>query len=435
MNRAVVAAALVGTWVGTADAGSGRSVQVQSDPPGATVYLNEKEAGPVCAATPCSIEAPPGEQTIIIELKDHQSKFEMVVVPRRGRVPGIKVKLDPAVGTIVIDGPPGASVMVDDLDKGKAPARIDVSEESHHVVVTLNGKTLFDEFVEVTTGNETTVTPKQVATGGGGDGDGEGSGDGGDGGGNGGGDGITRPSVPAKKRDRFILASAAVDVGFRQFTYSGVETAQTLRDEKEGGQVLAGPLVEIWPGELIGIDPLRGLSLLARLQFGVNSQDVTGNGIMDKTNTFWQSMEISLRYRHRFAEKFTAEAGIGYVRDQFQFEGNAQDVELVPDVDYQSVRLGIRGSMLLGALEPYVQLENRVVTSGGKLATRFDRADPSGYRVGAGINARKGALLARLEASLTNYSWDITAAAGADKIATGATDSIQQIQIAVGYQY
>ena len=431
MNRAVVAAALVGIWVGQADAGSGRLVQVQSDPPGATVYLNEKEAGPVCPATPCSIEAPPGEQTIIIELANHQSKFEMVVVPKRGRVPGVKVKLDPAVGTIVVDGPPGASVMVDDLDKGKAPARIDVSEESHHVVVTLNGKTLFDEFVEVTTGNETTVTPKQVASGG--DGGGSGEGDGGSG--SGGGNGITKPAGPGKKRDRFIMASAAVDIGFRQFSYSGVETAQTLRDEKEGGQVLAGPLVEIWPGELIGIDPLRGLSLLARLQFGVNSQDVTGNGIMDKTNTFWQSMEFSLRYRHRFADKFTAEGGIGYVRDQFQFEGNASDVELVPDVDYQSVRLGIRGSVLLGNLEPYVQLENRVVTSGGKLETRFDEADASGYRMGAGINARKGSLLARFEASLTNYSWDITASPGADKIATGATDSIQQIQLAVGYQY
>ena len=432
MNRAVVAAALVGTWVGAADAGSGRKVQVESDPAGATVYLNEKEAGPVCAATPCSIDAPPGEQTIIIELKDHQSKFEMVVVPRRGRVPGVKVKLDPAVGTIVVDGPMGASVMVDDLDKGKAPTRIDTSEESHHVVVTLNGKTLYDEFVEVTTGNETTVTPKQVATGGG---DGGGSGDGDGGSGDGGGNGITKPSGPTKKRDRFIMASAAVDIGFRQFSYSGVETPDKLRDEKEGGQVLAGPLVEVWPGELIGIDPLRGLSLLARLQFGVNSQDVVGNGIMDKTNTFWQSMEFSLRYRHTFAEKFTAEAGIGYVRDQFQFEGNTQDVSLVPDVDYQCVRLGLRGSVILDAFEPYIQLENRVVTSGGKLATRFDSADASGYRLAAGINARRGSLLARFEGSLTNYSWDLTSSPGDEMIATGASDSIQQIQFAVGYQY
>lgn len=433
--RAVVATALVVIWVGTADAGSGRKVQVESDPPGATVYLNEKEAGPACAATPCAIDVAPGEQTIIIELANHQSKFEMVVVPKRGKVPGVKVKLDPAVGMIVVDGPAGASISVDDLDKGKAPAKIDASEESHHVVVTLNGKTLFDEFVEVTTGNETTVTPKQVAGGGGGDGGGGGSGDGDNGGGDGGGTGITKPSGPTKKRDRFITASAAVDIGFRQFSYSGVETPQKLRDEKEGGQVLAGPLVEVWPGELLGIDPLRGVSLLARLQFGINSQDVTGNGIMDKTNTFWQSMEFSLRYRRKFAEKFTAEAGVGYVRDQFQFEGNTQDVALVPDVDYQSVRLGIRGSVVLDALEPYLQLENRVVTSGGRLATRFTKADASGYRFAAGINARRGSLLARVEGSLTNYSWDLTSDPGSDMRASGASDSIQQIQIAVGYQY
>jgi hypothetical protein len=210
---------------------------------------------------------------------------------------------------------------------------------------------------------------------------------------------------------------------------------QKLRTEKEGGQVLAGPLIELWPGELAGIDPLRGLSLLTRLQFGVNSQDVTGNGIMNPTNTFWQSMEFSLRYRRTIAKMFTAEGGIGYVRDQFQFEGMSNDVALLPDVDYKSVRLGLRASVLLDVVEPYLAIENRVVTDGGKLAARFPKADVSGFRFTAGVNARRGALLARLEASLTSYSWDITPEITGDMRATGASDSIQQIQLAVGYQY
>ncbi len=432
MVRAVVATALVVTWIGVADAGSGRKIAVESEPAGAAVYLNEKEAGPKCDGTPCTIEAPVGEQTIIIELKDHTTIFQSLVVPKRGRIPKVSVKLLPAVGTIVIEGPPGARVEIDDVDQGKAPTRVDVPEDAHHVVVTLDGKTVYDQFVDVSTGNETTVTPKQVAAGGGGGGDG------------GGGDGdiegtepkVVKTASPKRARDRFISASAAIDIGFRNFSYSGVETPQKLRDEKEGGQVLAGPLIELWPGELIGIDPLRGLSLLARLQFGLNKQDVTGNGIMDKTNTFWQSMEFSLRYRRTIAKKFTAEAGIGYVRDQYQFEASPADRDLVPDVDYQSVRLGVRASMLLDKFEPYLSYENRVVTSAGKLQDRFaSGTGASGYRMALGLNARMGSFLGRIEGGLINYSWDIKFEPMATYRASGADDSIRQIQIAIGYQY
>lgn len=428
MVRAVVATLLLGVWVGTADAGAGRKVAIESEPAGASVYVNEKEAGPACAGTPCTIEAPTGVVTIIIELKDHASAFQEVVVPKRGRVPRVTVKLLPAVGTIVVDGPPGASVQVDEEDKGTAPARVDVNEDAHHVVVTHNGRTVYDQFVDVTTGGETVITPKQVASSDGDEPEGEGEPTGTS--------EVVKTATPKRPRDRFISASAAVDIGFRTFTYQDVETPQKLRDEKEGGQVLAGPLVEFWPGELAGIDPLRGLSILARLQFGVNSQAVSGNGIMDKTNTFWQSMEFSLRYRRRFASIFTAEAGVGYVRDQYQFEGTTQDLKLVPDVDYQSIRLGLRGSVILGNLEPYLTIENRVVTDGGKLAERFAAGtDASGYRFGLGINARMGNFLGRVEGSALQYNWDIQFEPMAEFRATGASDSIRQIQIAIGYQY
>ncbi len=429
MVRAVVATLLLGVCAGSADAGSGRKIEIESDPAGAAVYVNEKEAGPACASTPCTIEAPAGEVTIIIELANHASSFQEILIPKRGRVPKVTVKLLPAVGTIVIDGPAGATVQVDDEAKGNAPTRIDVTEDAHHVVVMQNGKTLYDQFVDVTTGGETTVTPKQVASSSAG-------GEEGAGGETGGGD-VVKTATPKRPRDRFISASAAVDIGFRTFTYSGVETPQKLRDEKEGGQVLAGPLIEFWPGELIGVDPLRGLSVLARLQFGVNAQPVTGNGIMDETNTFWQSMEFSLRYRKRFASMFTAEAGVGYVRDQFQFNvHNTLDLKLVPDVDYQSIRIGLRGSVILGNFEPYVVLENRVVTDGGNLADRFaDGTGASGYRGALGVNAHKGNFIGRFEASALNYSWDIKFDPAGEFRATGASDSIRQIQIALGYQY
>ncbi len=55
--------------------------------------------------------------------------------------------------------------------------------------------------------------------------------------------------------------------------------------------------IELWPRRSPALPPLRGLSLLGRFQLGLNPQRVAGNGIIDKTTTFWQSFEVSLRQR------------------------------------------------------------------------------------------------------------------------------------------
>lgn len=446
MLRVGIPATLALAWVlaqaAPARAGSGRKITVETDPGGATVYLNDKEAGPACTGTPCSFEAPVGENALIIELDKHKSRFEALVVPRRGKLPKTSFKLEPAVGMVVIDGPIGARVRIDEEDRGKAPAKIDVSEDSHHVVVTLNGKTLYDQWIEVSAGADTTVTPKQVASGasGGEEGGGEAElpedGGGGEGDG-GGGEGKVVKGAPAKRvRGRFIQASAALDVGFRRFTYEGVQTANTLKDEKEGGQVLAGPVIEVWPGELIGIPALRGLSLLGRFQFGVNGQPVKAASLSGPTNTFWQSMEVSLRYRFTIKQQFTVEPQLGYVRDQYQFEGTAPDVARLPDTDYKSLRLGVRASLLFGDLEPYVVLENRIVESAGKLETRFlPSTSTSGLRGALGLAYKRGPIIARVEGALARYAWTFQFDPMSTFRASGASDSIRLIQFAVGYQY
>lgn len=431
MVRVLVIAAIAG-WALPAAAGPTRKVTVESDPAGASVYLNDKEDGEKCK-TPCSVEAPVGESTLIIELEDHTPSIQLIEVPKKGSPKKVTIKLEAAVGTLVVDGAKGATITVDDVDQGKSPARIETAEGGHHVVATLDGHAIYDQFVEVTTDGETPISLKAVALK---EGDGGGDDTGGSGGDDGGGE-IHKKTTPGGKRDKYLAVSALLDIGFRHFTYANNQTKDTLREETESGQVIAGPLVEIYPGALFGVPMLRGLRLSGRFQFNINSQSVTGRGISGKTSTFWQSIEVSLAQRWTIASKATAEVSAGYVRDRYQFNAdNEMDLTLVPDVDYQSFRIGARGSLLLGNYEPFVSAENRLVMSGGNLEQRFQSGSASGLRGSLGIAAKLGASFrAKLEASLLSYSWDFKYDTGDKQRADGGTDSIKQLSFALGYAY
>jgi hypothetical protein len=458
--RAIFAAALVllAVAAGEARAQAKRDVQIESDPPGADVYLNSKDDGSLCK-TPCSIKAPIGEQIVIVELADHVSLIESIEVPRRGKPATRRFKLQRALGTIVVKGPEGARIRIGDADKGKAPAKLEVDAGPHTITLTLNNKQVLQDLVEVEAGQEVVVRGKDVAAAGGGGG----SSDGGDGdgddvvvndagedgsGGSGGSGGETGGSVtqkapaPRSPDDKLFAVTGLIDIGFRSFTYQNAQvdddpaTVDELSDENEGGQVIAGPMVEVWPGTIAGVRALRGLAVMARMQFPINKQPVTGGRLMGMTTTFWQSFEISARHRWTIRSKGTIEASFGFVRDEHRFNTSPSNLNLVPDADYRSIKLGARGSLLVGSIEPYLALENRVVISGGDvIEERFSRADASGLRGALGAGTQLGPLHARLEASFTRYSWTFKYDTTDTFKADGASDSITLISAAVGYAY
>lgn len=436
MGRVLTALVVLVAGVQLAAAAPKRKVKVESTPPGATVYINSREDGPVCDATPCTVEVPVGESTLIIELPNHAPELMLLTVNARKAPPAVKVTLVPAVGTIVIEGPEGASVRVDDEDKGTAPTRVDVEAGPHRVELTLDGKT-DTQIVEVETGAEATVVGELEATGGGGGGGGDTDG---------GGDGDTlivddvdKPDPPAKGPARatpYVSVAAAMDVGFRRFEY---DAASDLASNKENGQVLLGPIVEVWPGTLAGVRALRGLSLLVRFGYGVNPQRVRDKdtGMVTDASTFWRTFEASARHRWTVRGKGGLEIGAGFVRDQHQFSGERDDIAKVPDADYQAVRIGVRGSVMLGKLEPYLVLENRIVLSGGPLAARFmDGAEASGLRGAVGAMTAFGPIRARLEGSLTRYSWTFKTDGQNDPfVASSGIDSIRYVSVSIGYAY
>lgn len=428
-------------FVGSAaDAAPKRKVKIDTEPAGATVYLNAKEDGPVCT-TPCTIDAPVGDTPIIVELENHKQIFEQLTVPAKKPLT-VKYKLEPAIGTINVTGPAGARITVDDEDKGKAPTKIEIGAGAHTVILTLNGKQIASEFVEVAANDEVEVAgtakkPTGKSTGGGAkaaptetaaveEPEGET-----------GGITTTTPGPARPRRGPILAISAVFDVGFRNFEYQDAKTPN-LSSESEGGQVLVGPLVEVWPGTMLGIRALRGFSLMLKFGYGVNSQQVTDKmtGAATDAKTFWRSFETSARQRWRIGNAATIEVGGGYVRDQYQFSGDAADIKLVPDADYQSVRVGLRVSALFGNVEPYLAAENRLVLSGGPIADRFDDASASGLRAAVGVAMKLGAFDVRLEGALNRYSWTFKSNETTDEFrASGGTDSIKFISVVAGYAY
>jgi hypothetical protein len=438
--RATAIASAIGlmVWIGPADAGPKRKVRIETKPDGASVYIESKENGAACEPTPCTIELPIGETPLIVELANYDTIFPTVAVPKKGKIKIDNFTLSPSIGTLVIEGPAGATITVDGEDMGKAPARLDVSAETHKVVVTKSGKTVFDQYVDVPSGGEADVAVLDMKGGSASDVElptegGEGTGDttSTDGG------AITKTG-PEKPRAPFISVSAAMSVGFRSFTYENNQTRDTLRDESESGQVILGPLVELWPGNLLGVRFLRGLSLMGRFQFRINEQPVTGGGIQNGLSTFWQSFEVSARHKWIFAERYGVEAGAGWTREQYRFNGTVQDKLLVPDAQYEAIRIGVRLSMLVDAgsltLEPGVDLEGRLVRDGGPLQTRFGPATSvNGLRGAAGIVARFGGLHFRAEAALQRYAWSFEPTT--DRMATAGTDMITLLGFYAGYAY
>jgi len=430
-TTALVVAGLLGlAQRGVATAGGKTSkVRFETDPPGAKIYFNLKEDGEVCT-TPCTVDAPIGETTVIVEAENRRSLFENLVVPRRTARP-LKVlyKLELAVGTLIVEGgqaAQGATIKIDEEPRGKAPARIEgVLAGPHRVVVEKNGKPIYDQFLEIEAGQEATVAvvavveppaahdPPAIA--------------------------VIAPAPSAARHTPAVAVSGVVDVGFRRFRYRDNATPKTQRDNDEVGQVLVGPIIELWPTTLLGVHVLPGLALYGRFELGVNSQEVTvGDGSAARTSmsTSWRSIEVSVHQRWTIPRSGTIEVGAGYAQDVYQFNGEPAEVAIVPDASYSAIRIGGRASLLFGALEPYLTTENRIVLSGGAMDKRYQLGSSvNGVHGALGAAYRFGPLEVRVEGGLTLYSWTFKPAADALAAAKGGSDFIRNVTIALGYVY
>ncbi len=452
-----------------------RKVLIETDPPGASVYVGEKEAGSA-GVTPVVVEMPLGDNVIIIELDGHVPKFETLSVPKgKPNAKQIKVsyKLEAGRGAIVVTidaAGKGAKVLVDGQEQGTAPGRIEVPAGSRRVEVVNKGKTIYDDTVMVSSGGEASVNARstaKVAVASGKDGKGK--------------DGkpgkgkdvskpgkpvvkpadvdddrplfqnepidepprqadpvevavrdpeppeappadklevrekSERPSGPTKPARRWLKVSPLVEVGYRNFDYEAIDSMGNLPALRQRGAILFGLRVEAQP-----LAALPGLSISAEGGYGLPQTLETSQG--DADSTWWRG-EAELSYRLRLGSSWSLLALAGYGMSRFQFVGPTAAYALVPAATYGVVRLGAGVGYRTSWLDVVLQVENRPVLSGGAFADRFDTASADG------LAARLAALaflserfFARLEGNFARYSWSLTYALDDTYRARGAQD-------------
>jgi len=423
--------ALIGPLAGTSAAGPTRKVEIESDPPGAAVYVEDVDAGAACDATPCTIEAPIGSPSLILRKDGFLPTVTEITVPKKGKLRPLKFVLLVANAKIVITDKAlaGGKIVLDGADKGVAPQTLTVDASSHTVQVILKGRKIAEALLELEAGDEKEVkadAPTTVATAPdlGGDtapDDAKPS------------EIIKHPdATPPSDRGPYIAVGADLDVGFRQFKYDNPANGLP-RDEKESGQSLIGPAIEIWPSPR---GRLRGLSLYGKIEFALNSIPVLDSSKQSVgASTFWGNLEIDVRHRWHVGDDSGITLSGGFVRDEMTYNvGSKMQLARLPVVDYRSVRIGVRAATMAGPLEPFVELEGRIVFSGGDLGTRFASHDTSGYHAAVGAQLVKGPIFLRAQAAITYYSWTFTNAGTDPSLGTadGATDLVEMLSFVLG---
>ena len=402
--------------VGVAGAQAKRKIKVETEPSGATVYVGDKENGPSCESTPCTIDVPIGEVIIVIEMSGFTGRFETLMVPKRGPVKIDVFTLEKAIGTIIVEGPKGARVTIDDVEKGVAPTTFEMPAGSYGVVLTLGEKT-GSQFVDVTSGGEVKVDGSALGE-------------------------VVQEEVPDEptpttpKGPRGPIVSLAVSgaSGFRSFTYA---TPTDQRNAREGGTII-GVTLQVWPAAAFRVLP--GLFIRAKAELPLYRNAVEGMDLSTQAETLWQHYEAGVHYQWLYNGKLGIQGGAAYMRDDFDYSGTAIDRQILPRTVYKSISIGAQVSYRAPVsakmtVEPYLAFDNRIVLSGGDIETRYAAQDTSTSGFGGRIGAAGtyGSIRVRLEFSYLRFSWDFGTAS--DRMASTGIDSIKLFGFSAGYEY
>lgn len=155
----------------TTASGTKYPVKVESAPPGATVYLNDKSC--VAGTTPWSGKMTAGNVNIMIELPGYEPATRSVKILRSRKVqefflPLIK-KAEPPRIDVKADADPkgvgGAQVWLDGEMKGQAPVTLTVTEGRHLLQLKKDGFETYETWINATTNNTATLLPqmKEIA--------------------------------------------------------------------------------------------------------------------------------------------------------------------------------------------------------------------------------------------------------------------------------
>jgi hypothetical protein len=422
---AVVVCAL-GALAAPAAAKPKRKVRIETDPPGATVYITDKKSG-VKGTTPVTLDLAPGETTVILELEGYLPHIESVaVVAGKGKnakkPQKLSFALDKAVGTIRLKGlPEGAQVTIDGNEVSTLDKKVEVEPGAHQLIVKTTGQDPYDQWVEVSAGEDKIVDVKF------------------------GGEPVVAiehheaPPAPSRKAAHpwYGTIGAGYEIGWRRFRYDNPMTTN-LRPFDANGVGMIAFFAELAPWRASsGAHAIWPLSIVAGFGVGFPVTATAPNG--DTADTFWRTSDAGLRWRWNVTHELGLDFEAGWARLLYTFrDANNGLIETIPDVDYETLRFGLRAFAKLGGGRLWVSGENRVVLSGGEEELRFNRgatAQGLGARLGGEVPIAKGRVLFRVEGSLAKYTWAFTSMAGDKYIADGASDVLFGVNIGIGGSY
>jgi len=402
-----------------------RKVRIVSDPSGATVYVGSKKHKR--GRTPVDLSLPVGQNTIILEKDGYEHHVETITVKNtKGRAARrrqtFNFALEATVGTIRLHGlPEGAVVKVDGSEASTMDDKVDVQPGAHELVVSAPGQDgVFDKWVEVKAGEEKAVTIKFGA-----------------------------PAVEVTHHDEtkkknvhrgahpwYGTVGAGFELGWRRFRYDAAQTSNAVPFDGNG----IG-MVDVW-GELhpwrasTSAKPVWPLSLTFGFGLGL---PVTATAMSGATaDVYWREAAVGLRWRWNVSRSFGLDFDAGWARTLYTFR-NAMGglVDSVPDVDYETLRPGLRAVVKAGPANVYAGIETRVVVSGGEMANRFRGASAQGLggRAGLVLPIVKGKIVLRVEGNLQRFSWSFSPMTGDPYIADSATDLLYGVNFGLGAAY
>ena len=142
-------------------------LEVKTNPPGATIYLDRKELG-ARGSAPRSLGLAAGTYTIIAELGDHEPVTSKPTTIALGTTTTIELELVPILATVVVTGPEatGAAVRVDDEKAAPtctAPCTLKLSPGHHVLFLAREGFVAEGITVDLAPKGNVELRPKLVA--------------------------------------------------------------------------------------------------------------------------------------------------------------------------------------------------------------------------------------------------------------------------------
>lgn len=135
-------------------------LRVETDPPGATVYLDRRDLGAV-GTSPRTLAVPPGPHRVLVEMDGYRPAQSAEIFAETGTETAVDLALSRIVGTVRVEGEPeGAEIRLDQEDGpvvGRLPATLELVPGPHVLFVSSPDWTTSTRVLTVSPGAETRV--------------------------------------------------------------------------------------------------------------------------------------------------------------------------------------------------------------------------------------------------------------------------------------